>query len=191
MTAAREDIQPTLSDLMRFGRIETVTFDPPRCIVRYGDPDDPDGDAMTPPIRWINARAGETRKWSPPSADEEVLLLCPDGQYGNAVAITGLTNDDFPPPGTGPGDVTEYADGARLSYDPVAHILSAILPDAATATIVASGGITLRGNVTIEGALSVSQGVVASDDVVASGISLTGHRHGGVQSGSAKTAVPE
>jgi len=167
-----EDIPADLSTLIRLGTIVSVTFDPPRCVVRYGDPDT-DEDCETPPIRWVAGRAGKTRNWSPASEDEEVVLLCPDGQIGNAIAILGLNNDNAPPPGNTLADVVEYQDGARIGYDPVGHALTAILPAGATAAIDAPGGLTIRGDVTIEGKLT------ASDDVIGGGKSLKGHSHPG------------
>jgi len=167
-----EDIPADLSTLIRLGTIVSVTFDPPRCVVRYGDPDT-DEDCETPPIRWVAGRAGKTRNWSPASEDEEVVLLCPDGQIGNAIAILGLNNDNAPPPGNTLAEVVEYEDGARIGYDPVGHALTAILPAGATAAIDAPGGLTIRGDVTIEGKLT------ASDDVIGGGKSLKGHSHPG------------
>jgi phage baseplate assembly protein V len=175
-----EDIPADLSTLIRLGTIVSVTFDPPRCVVRYGDPDT-DEDCETPPIRWLAGRAGKTRNWSPPSEGEEVVLLCPDGQIGNAVAILGLNNDNTPPPGKTLAEVLEYEDGARIGYDPESHALTAVLPAGATAAIEASGGLMIRGDVTIEGKLTVS------DDVIGGGTSLKGHTHGGVQVGSQHT----
>jgi phage baseplate assembly protein V len=167
-----EDIPADLSTLIRLGTIVSVTLDPPRCVVRYGDPDT-DEDCETPPIRWVAGRAGKTRNWSPASEDEEVVLLCPDGQIGNAIAILGLNNDNAPPPGNTLAEVVEYEDGARIGYDPVGHALTAILPAGATAAIDAPGGLTIRGDVTIEGKLT------ASDDVIGGGKSLKGHSHPG------------
>lgn len=179
-----EDIPADWSTLIRLGTIASVDLSAARCTVRFGDPDDDDGGAETPPIRWLAWRAGETRVWSPPSLGEQVLLLAPDGQIAAAVAITGLVQDAFPPVGDDATELLLFADGARIAYDPVAHALSAVLPDGGTAAIEAPGGMTITGDVTIEGAVTVSE------DVTAGGISLTSHTHGGVQAGSAQTGAP-
>lgn len=184
MPADDEDIPADLSTLIRLGTIASVDLGARRCTVRYGNPDDDDGGATTPPIRWLAARAGKTKQWSPPSEGEEVLLLSPDGQVGNAVALTGLDNDENPLPGADETEILEFEDGARLSYDPVGHALVATLPDGATALIEAPGGLTIRGDVTIEGSVTVSE------DVTADGISLKSHTHGGVQGGSSNTGAP-
>jgi len=179
-----EDIPADPSTLIRLGTIVSLTLDPPRCVVRYGDPET-DEDCETPPIRWLAGRAGKTRNWSPPSDGEEVVLLSPDGQIGNAVALLGLNNDNAPPPGNTLAEVVEYEDGARIGYDPESHALTAILPAGATAAIEAPGGLTIRGDVKIDGKLT------ASGDVVGGGKSLRGHVHGGVQPGQSMTGVAE
>ncbi|GGZ02670.1 baseplate assembly protein [Novosphingobium colocasiae] len=152
--------------------------------MRYGDPDDDDGGAETPPIRWLASRAGQTRVWSPPSVGEQVIVLAPDGQLAGAVALTGIWQDAFPPPGVTLTEFFLFADGARIAYDPVGHALSVTLPAGGTAEIDAPGGLTIRGDVSIEGTVTVSE------DVTASGISLTGHKHGNVQSGTSQTGGP-
>lgn len=193
---APEDIPADLATLIRIGTVTAVDLTAARCRVRYGDPDDEDP-GETPPIRWLTPRAGQTRIWSPPSVGEQVILLSPDGQVGAAVALCGLVQDAFPPLGSTTAEMIEFADGARLTYDPEASALTAVLPAGATALVEAPGGITLRGPVTIEGdvtvqgAVDVSQTVTAAVDVEADGISLVDHIHGGVQGGTAKTAKPE
>jgi phage baseplate assembly protein V len=181
-----EDIPADLSTLIRYGRVATVTYDPPRVTVRYGNPEDEGGGAVTPPIRWAHVRSGRTRSWSPPSEGEEVIVLAPGGQIGAAVALCGLTNEDHPPAGTGPETVDEYEDGARIGYDAQAHALTAILPAGATAVVEAPGGLTIRGPVRFEGDVDF-----AGDSVTHGGVNIgKGHHHGGVQPGSGTTGTP-
>lgn len=185
-----EDIQPDIGDLVRLGTVLSIDLAAARCVVRYGDPDDEDP-AETPPIRWLAGRAGLTRTWSPPSEGEQVLLLSPDGQFANAIALTGIVQDAFPPAGSTSTEVIEFADGARLTYDPDTSALKAALPAGATAEIDASGGIVLRGDVSIEGKVTVSETLTAQQDIIADGISLTDHVHGKVQAGTAITDKPK
>lgn len=187
--APQEDIPADLASLIRIGTVLSVDLAEARCVVRFGDPDDPEP-AQTGPIRWLSPRAGLTRVWSPPSEGEQVLLVCPDGQIGAAVAIMGIVQDAFPPLGSTTAEMIEFADGARITYDPEAHALLAILPAGGTVDVTADGGITLRGDVTIEGNLAVSQTVTAEEDVIADGISLKSHKHGQVQAGSAQSGTP-
>lgn len=191
MTAAEEDIPLDPSTLIRLGLVSEVTLSPPRCKVRFADPEEGEEEGgETPPIRWLALRAGKTRTWSPPSVGEECLLLCPDGQIGNGVALLGLNNDTNPAPGSTLAELIEYEDGAVISYDPEAHVLSAILPDGATALVEAPGGLTIRGPVSIDGDVTVTGAITASENVTADGISLKSHRHGGVQGGASQTGTP-
>lgn len=191
-----EDIPADTAALVRVGTVLSVDLAAARCVVRYGDPDDPEA-AETPAIRWLAMRAGKTRIWSPPSVGEQVLLLSPDGQVGNAVAVAGLVQDAFPPLANNLIETIEFEDGARLTYDAQAGALKAILPSGATAEIEAPGGITLRGPIRIEGDVdiagnvAISQTLTAETDVVADGISLVDHLHGQVSAGTAKTGKPE
>ncbi|WP_313335777.1 phage baseplate assembly protein V [Sphingobium yanoikuyae] len=186
----QEDIPADLSELIRLGSIASVDLAAARCTVRYGDPDDEDGGAETPPIRWLAPRAGMTRSWSPPSEGEQALLLVPDGQIAAAIALVGIWSDAFPPPGSTLAELVEYADGARVGYDPEAHALTAILPAGATALVEAPGGLTIRGPVRIEGDVDLQGGITATDDVTAAGISLKSHKHGNVQAGAAQSGPP-
>jgi phage baseplate assembly protein V len=184
MPPPQEDIPADLSELIRLGTIASVDLEAARCIVRYGDPDDEGGGAETPPIRWLMLRAGKTRVWSPPSVGEQVVLLVPDGQIAAAVALPGIVQNAFPAAGADLTELLEFEDGALISYDPLAHVLSAILPDGGTAEIEAPGGITIRADVTIEGSVTVS------GDVTADGVSLKTHVHSGVSAGGGDTGVP-
>lgn len=199
--APQEDIPADIASLIRIGTVLEVDLAEARCVVRFGDPDDPDP-AQTGPIRWLTPRAGLTRVWSPPSVGEQVLLVCPDGQIGAAVAIAGIVQDAFPPLGSTTAEMIEFADGAKITYDPEASELVAVLPSGGKVDITADGGITLRGDVTIEGNLTtngdaaitgdvtVDKTVTASEDVVGGGISLKTHRHGQVQAGMAQSGPP-
>lgn len=197
----QEDIPADIASLIRIGTVLSVDLAEARCVVRFGDPDDPQP-AQTGPIRWLSPRAGLTRVWSPPCVGEQVLLLCPDGQIGAAVAIPGIVQDTFPPLGSTTAEMIEFADGAKITYNPESHELVAVLPSGSTVDVTADGGITLRGDVTIEGNLTtngnaaitgnvtIDQTVTADQDVIGGGISLKDHRHGQVQAGSAQSGKP-
>lgn len=197
----QEDIPADLATMVRVGTVIEVDLADARCIVRYGDPDDEDP-AQTPPIRWLTARAGLTRIWSPPSVGEQVLLLAPDGQLGAAIALTGIVQDAYPPLGNSKTEALEFEDGAKITYDPESSALVAVLPSGGTVDLTADGGITLRGDVTIEGDLTtngdgtftgdvdVDKTVTASEDVVGAGVSLKDHTHSGVSSGSSQSGPP-
>lgn len=170
-------------ELIRFGRIASVDLVAARCTVTI-DEDGASGEAVSGPIRWIESRAGATRTWSPPTVGEEVVLLCPSGTIGNAVALRGLANADNPAAGDTLTELITFTDGAVLSYDPEAHALVIELPGSGTLAITAPGGITIDGDVEITGTLT------ASEDVIGGGKSLKTHKHTGVQAGSSETGEP-
>lgn len=192
-----DDPAENTTALVRFGTIIDLDLAAARCRVRYGDPDSED-EAETDWIRWLAPRAGQLRVWSAPSLGEQVLLLCPDGQLAAGIALPGIWCAAFPPPANAGADVFAWSDGARISYDPESAQLLADLPLGATVqiaspggvTIEAEGGIMLRGDVTIDGNLNVSQQIDAVGDVTGEGVSLSGHKHGGVQSGGSQTGTP-
>lgn len=78
---------------------------------------------------------------------------------------------DAPPTEDPNVDVREYEDGTRIEYNKAAHAL--------TATV---GGCTV--------VLSASGLAVTGGDVVADGVSLKGHKHGGVRAGGDQSAAP-
>lgn len=186
-----EDIPLDPATLIRMGVIASVDLAAARCRVRCGDPDA--GETITPAIRWIMPRCGDTRIWSPPTVGEQVVLLCPDGEIGAAIALTGIIRDSFPALGSTLEERIDFADGAQLRYDPETSHLEALLPDGATATITAPGGLTINAEagVTINGDLTLNGTLTASEDVVASGISLKSHKHAGVQPGGGQTGAPQ
>lgn len=185
-----EDIPLDPATLIRLGVIASVDLGAARCTVRCGDPEE--GEIETPPIRWVMPRCGDTRVWSPPTIGEQAVLICPDGEIGAALALTGIIRDSFPALGSTLEERIDFADGAQLRYDSEAHHLEALLPDGATATITAPGGLTLNAEagVTINGDVTLNGKLTASDDVIAAGISLKTHKHGGVQPGGGQTGAP-
>lgn len=179
-----EDAPTDADQLIRFGTIASVDLAAARCVI------DLDDDSHTAPIRWIELRAGKTRTWSPPSKGEQMVVLCPAGEIGAAVALRGLSSDAFPAAGATLKELIEFEDGAVLSYDPEAHAMEVVLPAGATLAITAPGGATIIGDVTINGDVQCTGTVTADSDVVGGGKSLKGHKHTGVQAGAAQTGAP-
>lgn len=165
--------ESTLTDpdeLIRFGHVVSVDLAAGTCEVEIDD------NLRTGPIRWAAPRMGQTRVWAPPAVGEQVLVLCPAGEIGAAIALGGITCDAFPLPGNGVTDLVRFRDGAVLSYDPQAHVLAFALPDG--------------GKLALTGDLAVSGTITAQGDVTGAGISLATHRHGSVQGGSGQSGGP-
>jgi len=178
-----EDTPTDADALARYAVVASVDLAAARCTVTLDDSGD-DGAVESPPLPWLAPRMGETRAWMPPSVGEQVLLICPGGEIGAGIVLGGVTSDANPAPIDEPVALLRFKDGAVISYDPDAHELLVQLPSGATTVLASDGGIDIVGDVTLTGKLT------ASDDVVAAGISLTDHKHGGVQAGSAQTGAP-
>lgn len=184
-----EDIPLDPSLLLRLGTVKSVDLAAATCIVTSGDPETGE-EIETPPLRWLERRAGDTRTWSPPSVGEQVEIICPDGELAGGYVRSGLPCDAFPPSGDSTRELIRFKDGAIIAYDPDGHALEALLPAGATVAITASGGITLTGDVTIEGDVTLNGTLTSSADVIASGKSLKDHVHSGVSAGAANTGKP-
>lgn len=185
------DLEQMLGDLLRLGTIAEVDLAAATCRVQTGE-------ILTGPLPWLAPRAGGVAVWSPPTVGEQCLLLCPEGDTLAGLVLVGLFSNSFPAPSSDPDLVLmQFPDGALLSYHHGTHRLVAVLPSGGTAHVEADGGLTIVGDVTITGNVSIegnafATGTVTGEtDVVGSGISLKGHKHGGVVAGSAKTGGPE
>ncbi|UQA22112.1 phage baseplate assembly protein V [Stenotrophomonas sp. NY11291] len=179
-----------INNLLRDGVVTEVDHARHMCRVQTGE-------AHTDFLPWFSAAAGELRTWAPPSSGEQVALLCCDGDLANAIVLRGLYCEQYPAPSASPSlTLIQFKDGAVVSYDHDAHSLAAVLPAGGTVAITADGGTTITGPVTIKGATSIEGKVTitgkaeVSDDVIAAGISLTKHKHAGVQPGSGTTGAP-
>ncbi|HHW4679792.1 MAG TPA: phage baseplate assembly protein V [Xylella sp.] len=138
-----------------------------------------------------------TIEWSAPSIGEQIVLLSPGGDLSGALVLRGLYSDACPAPATDPAlHLSRYADGAEISYNDQTHVLSAHLPNGATAIVTADGGITLNGplhvngNTTINGDMEINGTVTAHTDVAGGGVSLKNHTHSGVQPGGNHSGPP-
>lgn len=172
-----------LENLIRFGTIAEVGYEPPRVRVRSGN-------LLTAWLPWLALRAGDSKTWDPPSEGEQCILLSPSGQTANGVALVGLNSDQHPANGDRPGlHRRTYPDGAVIEYDSAAHQLRATLPDGGITHLVSPGGINItgpinhqgdyihQGNYTQQGDQAVTGTITASVDVLAAAISLIGHTH--------------
>lgn len=168
---------PALYDLVRIGEIIEISADHKAVRVETGGME-------SVWVAWASTRAGDTRVWLPPAVGEQVVLLCPDGDFHGAIPLVSLFSDAYPAPG-GSAPRIIFADGAQIYYDAAAHILTAILPAGGRVEVTAPGGITIDGDVQVNGTLTATQ------DVRAGEISLKTHRHSGVQVGGGNTGAPQ
>lgn len=173
MPRTPEDTPTDPDALIRVGIVASVDVQAGTCTVTL----DEDDGAETQAIRWLHARMGDTKIWLPPAVGEQVLVLCPGGEIGAAIAIGGIHSNAFPPPIDEATPLLRFADGATLSYDPTAHELLMQLPSGATTVLVSDGGVDIVGNVAIEGDVTVSGTMTATTDVIGGGKHLKTHTH--------------
>lgn len=162
---------------VRVGQVIEVDRATATCTVEVADPDE--ASVTTHKIQWGAIRAGETIVWAYPSEGEQVILLCPDGDIAQAIAVPGLYSDSFPAPDSGTRQFVRFGDGGEIGYDPDAHHFDITLPGDATAEIRAEGGLTIHGDVTVHG------------DVTADGVSLKQHVHTGTAPGGGVSGIPD
>lgn len=150
-------------------------------------------------LPWSAARAGKTRAWSPPQVGEQVIMVSPFGDMGQAVVIGSLFSDTDPAPAASKDqETTVYPDGSTVDYNSATNTLTVtvagsgnVIVNCKAATVKASTSVTLdtpstvlTGNLTVQGSTSV-QAIVSRDKDISST-----HTHGGVQSGSGSTSIP-
>ena len=134
-------------------------------------------------------RAGSTKTWSPLSIGEQVLILSPYGDLGQAVIVCSLYSSANPAPSSSATlDKETYPDGTTISYDSASHTLNATIGGT---TITADrgqialgvGGVTFvitAGGIDMQGGQVTHNGKNIGSD----------HAHGGIQRGSANSDSP-
>lgn len=130
---------------MRKGSILAVDYDAALCRVSVGDPDDETGSLQTNWLPWFAIAAGDTRDWRPPTEGEQVMLLCPMGDPAQGVVLCGFYSDAFPAPDNAATTHKRvYRDGASLTYDHAAHVLTVDLPAGATINVTAPDAVNVN-----------------------------------------------
>lgn len=104
-----------LDTMVRVGRV--VALDPAMARIKVQA-----GGNVTTWLPWTAGRAGPDRDWAAPEPGEQVLVLAPAGDLGQAVVVPGIYQARHPAPGDSP-DVrrTVFKDGTVQEYDRAAH----------------------------------------------------------------------
>lgn len=142
----------TLANAAQLGRVAETDYPKARARVTLND------GLSSAWLPWLACRAGGDRTWWAPEVDEQVLVVCPDGDPARGVIVGALyCQDASAPAAVETVHRTLYKDGASIEYDREAHALKATLPDGGTAELTAKGGITLIGPTEIQGTLKVTE----------------------------------
>ncbi len=201
-----QEFSRLLHNLLRFGTVTAVDHQRAQCRVSTGD-------LTTDWLSWVTLSAGALRSWQAPTLGEQVLLLCPGGELSAGVVLRGLYCDAYPAPSHEASlSLMQFSDGAVMVYDPEQHALQISLPDSGAITLNAPAAITLNaprtvcnGDLFVQGQVSYAGGLVgsggdgaqidgkiqASGDIQAGDISLSNHKHGGVETGRGTTGGPQ
>lgn len=161
-----DDLPRQMAEMMRFGTVEAVTGS--RASVRIGD-------IVSPPLPWFSL-AGLFSLWCPPSAGEQVLVLCPESDLGHGVILRGLYSDANPPPADGVRLQLDMP-GATIAYDPDTGELAIDLTSGFV-TISAPDGVAITGDLTVDGKISASGDIQSDHALKASGdLTVLGNTH--------------
>lgn len=184
-----------ISNLIRIGTVFAVDLKSRPAKVRVAS-----GDLESNWLPWIELRAGRTRTWNPLTVGEQVIVLCPDGDPAGGVVLAALNSEAIPAPSDSEAEhVTDYPDGARITYDHQAGKLTAVgiksaFVEASESATLQCPEITLDGDVTVTGLLTYQAGMAGKNgkgnkttiegdithvqgDLSSNGIVLHTHRH--------------
>ena len=128
------------------------------------------GQILTDFLPFVTLRAGTTKTWSPPTVDEQCILLAMSGELNTACILTGLYTQNSPSQNQDE-HIIEFADGAVIN---AADHIEITVP-----------------KVTINGDVQVNGSIKSTGDQVAGSISQIKHIHGGVMGGPGTTGKPQ
>tara|TARA_R110001583_G_scaffold25738_5_gene93000 strand:+ start:308 stop:949 length:642 start_codon:yes stop_codon:yes gene_type:complete len=180
------DLQRRIANMINLGTVHSV--DGALCRVAIGG----DENNLTPPIKWQAGRAASESNWSQADVGEQVLLLCPSGNIGNAVALLGFYSTANPAPSTDPNlTVKNMPDGAVFSYNHATQELLINLPEGATTEIITDGGLHIVGDTEIDGNVTIN-GTTHSTDSITTDVDMAAagdvHADGDVSDGTRSMA---
>ncbi|HDR1048076.1 TPA: phage baseplate assembly protein V [Pasteurella multocida] len=197
-----------IENIIRFGVIAEV--DLANCKARVKS-----GQILTDFLPFLTHRTGTTRTWSPPTVNEQCIILAMSGDLTTAAILTGLYTQNSPSHSADEHVIT-FADGAMIKYNQAssaltvtgistAHVTAQTSVTAETPKVICTqdlevggnvlikgnaqinGGVSANGNMQSKGSIKAQQNIESEADVIASGVSLTGHTHTGDSGGTTGT----
>lgn len=123
-------------------------------------------------LPWAAARAGKTRTWSPPQIGEQVIMVSPFGDMGQAAVVGSLFQDESPAPAASKDqETTVYPDGAKIDHNSATHTTNLTLNAAGTLNVTVGGSSIIM---TTDKILMSSNG--STFELTAAGWKLVGAR---------------
>lgn len=173
------ELDRLLSNIIRIGTLAQIDFSVNKARVKMGE-------LLSGWLPVLSVRAGTLRSYSPPTVNEQVILLAPGGNLSGAVILRGLYQSRFPAPSNSEKLHTlVFLDGTELSYDEDTRTLSGTVKGDVQlhvdgnvkivtekqVQITATAGVTITGNLTVNG------GITSTGDQTAGSISQMNHTH--------------
>lgn len=179
------DLSRRLESLIRTGTISEVRHKPLRVRVDSGG-------LTSNWLACITLRAGSTRDWDPPTANEQCVIFSPSGDPALGLVLVGLNSDSIPAPSESPDECLRvYSDGAQILYNhktgalTVSGIKTALL-QAAEKCVIDCPKVETTGDLLVKGKLTVEKGADITGDVIhkggnmiSNGIVVHTHKHPG------------
>lgn len=106
---AISELNRKLANIIRVGLVKEIDYEKARVRVKVGE-------FLTDYLPWITYRAGEDKSWSPPSIDEQVIVLSPGGELSLGVVLPAIYRA-IPQECQKTANILEFGDGTKLSYD--------------------------------------------------------------------------
>ncbi len=165
------ELQRRINNLIRIGIVTAVDVTARTCNIDLGD-----NQIIERPFATI--RAGQTKRWSPPTVGEQTIVLSPCGDLSQSLILpAALFYDSNPAPSESEHIEGLYLpDGGQVTYNHEDHALDISLPEGATININAPTKITISstnteittklkviGDSEFVGKLSASQAVTFAD----------------------------
>ena len=108
---ATSELNRKLANIIRMGLVKEIDYKKARVRVKLGE-------FLTDWLLWITHRAGEDKSWSPPSIDEQVMVLSPGGELSLGVVLPAIYQKKYlPPENKKEINSVKFQDGTKLSYE--------------------------------------------------------------------------
>lgn len=121
---AQSETERVLANVIRLGVVAELDEKNARVKVRTAG-------LTTDWLPWVAHRAGPDRTWSAPEPGEQVVLLSPYGDLGQAIALPGVYQDKYGAPADKKTTTrTQWKDGAFAEYDRDGHKYQLNVPEA-------------------------------------------------------------
>lgn len=123
---AISELSRKLANIIRIGLVKEIDYEKARVRVKVGE-------FLTDWLPWITYRAGEEKSWSPPSIDEQVIVLSPGGELSLGVVLPAIYQQKyFAPESRKTAHTFNFQDGTKLLYDREKHHLEIDVVDKIT-----------------------------------------------------------